>query len=85
MEVLALCVVPPLAGLLTRRWESVAVAVMGLPTYAVGRNQGWWGCCGTGDAWQLATALLTAGVVAATIVAVLVERLAAKRLRRSNP
>ncbi len=36
-------------GFLTRRWITVALPLIGHPLYAIGLNQGWWGCCGTGE------------------------------------
>lgn len=63
-------------GALTRTWFAVIPPLVGVPLYVVGINRGWWGCCGTGDAWQLAMLALTAvGVVGAVLGVAVGKRL----------
>ena len=45
---LALLLVFPLVGLLTRSWISVLAPLVGWPCFYVGLDRGWWGD-GTGD------------------------------------
>lgn len=71
--VVALLVVFPLLGALSRRWAAVAAALLGWPLFYAGLNQGWWGY-GTGDGWQAIAAVLTLIGVGTTAVAVVVAR-----------
>lgn len=79
MEALALVLGPAIVGLLTRRWEAVGLAAVAWPAYAIGRNQGWWGCCGTGDGWQAYAAAFTMISVAGTAGAIWLGRFVAGR------
>jgi hypothetical protein len=70
----ALLVVLPLLGLLLRRWSLVLLPLMAWPTYSIGVNQRWWGCCGTGDSWELGAFALTIVGVATTALAIWIGR-----------
>jgi len=56
---IALLTVLPLIGLLVRHWGAIFLPLIAWPIYYIGRNQGWWGCCGTGDGWQFLAVTLT--------------------------
>jgi hypothetical protein len=65
-----LLIVPPLFGLLGRRWIAVVVPLLAWPIYYVGLNQRWWGVNGTGDGWQVLAVLATIGGILTTAAAV---------------
>jgi hypothetical protein len=72
----------PLIGLLVRRWGAILLPLIAWPTYYIGRNRGWWGCCGTGDGWEaLAVALTVVGFMT-TAIAILVGKTFAGRFAR---
>jgi hypothetical protein len=71
--VVGLLIAFPLVGLVTRRWSTVVLPLVGWPLYFLGLNGGWWGY-GTGDGWQYGAALLTAVGVLTTAVAVALPR-----------
>jgi hypothetical protein len=68
---LALLLVFPLVGLLTRSWISVLAPLVGWPSFYLGLDRGWWGD-GTGDGWQVLLIILTVVGVATTIAGVAV-------------
>ena len=70
---LALLLVFPLVGLLTRSWTSILAPLVGWPCFYLGLDRGWWGD-GTGDGWQVLLIILTAVGVATTIACVAVGR-----------
>jgi hypothetical protein len=71
---------PAVLGLLTRSWLVVVVPLIAVPIYAIGKDERWWGCCGTGDAWQVAAIALTVVGVVGTALAVVLGRLLSDRL-----
>lgn len=75
-----LLVALPVLGLLIRRWSAVLLPLIAWPTYYIGLNRGWWGCCGTGDAWQAAALAVTLLGVLTTAAGVVVGRMVAGHL-----
>jgi hypothetical protein len=73
-------VVVALVGFCTRRWIALVLPFVGYPLYGIGLDRGWWGCCGTGEAWPVGIAGFTVGLLAATAVAVLTGRYLVRRL-----
>lgn len=66
--VLVLVVGSAVVGFVARSWLAILVPLLGVPLYVVGVNRGWWGCCGTGDAWQFGMVVLTiVGVAGAAL------------------
>lgn len=77
-----LLVGPPVLGFLTRKWFAILVPLIGVPLYLVGKDERWWGCCGTGDGWQIAAVALTLVGVASTALAVVLGRVLIDGLAR---
>lgn len=64
----------PALGLLSRHWSTILVPLVGMPLYLIGKDEHWWGCCGTGDSWQIAAVVLTVVATTATALAVVLGR-----------
>jgi hypothetical protein len=71
--VIALLIVFPLLGLLSRHWLALVFPMVGWPLFYVGLTHGWWGY-GTGDGWQYVAAFLTLAGVGSTALAISVAR-----------
>ena len=74
----------PLLGLLVRRWSVLLVPLIAWPLYYIGRNQGWWGCCGTGDGWEMAAIAVTILGTGVSAGAVWLGQTFASRFARSS-
>jgi hypothetical protein len=74
----------PLLGLVLHRWSAILLPLLAWPTYYIGRNQGWWGCCGTGDGWEVAAIWLTVLGVITTAGAVWLGKIFATRFARPS-
>ena len=76
---IALLIALPLTGLLVRRWSAILLPLIAWPMYYIGRNEGWWGCCGTGDGWEALAVMLTVLGVTTTAAAILLGQTFASR------
>lgn len=70
---------PPLAGLLLRRWWVALLPIVLRPLFEIGLNDGWWGCCGAGENWQFWTEVYTVVGLVTTLAAVALGRALASR------
>jgi len=61
-------------GFATRRWAIVVLPLIGWPVYAIGLDEEWWGCCGSGEAWQATTVSVTVMTSLMTMAGVLAGR-----------
>jgi hypothetical protein len=81
---IALLIALPLFGLLVRRWGVILLPLIAWPTYYIGRNQGWWGCCGTGDGWETLAIVLTVLGATTTAAAIWIGQTFASRFARPS-
>ena len=66
----ALLVGLPVIGSVLRRWTLLLLPLTAWPIYYIGLNQRWWGCCGTGEFWEMVAIALTIFGVATTAAAI---------------
>jgi hypothetical protein len=79
-----LLVALPLLGLLLRRWSLLVMPLIAWPIYGIGRNQRWWGCCGTGEFWEIGVLGLALFGVLTTAAAVWLGQTFASRLAKPS-
>jgi hypothetical protein len=79
---IALLIALPLIGLLVRHWSAILLPLIAWPIYYIGRNRGWWGCCGTGDGWEALAVTLTLFGVTSTAAGIWLGQTCASRFAR---
>jgi hypothetical protein len=77
-----LLVVPPVLGVLARRWFVLLIPLIAWPVYFAGLNKHWWGY-GTGDGWLYAAAVFSVVGILITAAAIGLARGLRPRFRHS--